>query len=71
MGFGYKVQKLLCHRLREIGVANQMNPDEAVGKFLKDVGEQYGDKLGFETTLNNLKAPDSELCKDRIRRDLE
>jgi chaperonin cofactor prefoldin len=56
MGFGYKVQKLLWHRVREIGVANQMDPDEAVGKFLKDVEEQYDDKLGFESKLNNLKA---------------
>jgi hypothetical protein len=56
MGFGYKVQKLLWHRVREIGVANQMDPDEAVGKFLKDVEEQYDDKLGFESKLNDLKA---------------
>ena len=56
MGFGYKVQKLLRHRVREIGFANQMHPDEAVGKFLRDLEEQYDDKLGFESKLNNLKS---------------
>ncbi|MGC1931307.1 MAG: hypothetical protein WA667_20240 [Candidatus Nitrosopolaris sp.] len=60
MGFGLKVQKLLWNKVREIGVANQMNPDEAVRKFLKDV-EQYDDKLGFESQLHNLKA---EIQKD-------
>jgi hypothetical protein len=44
MGFGLKEQKLLWHKVREIAVANQMNPDEAVQKFMKDEGEQYDKK---------------------------
>ncbi len=44
MGFGLKEQKLLWHKVREIAVANQMNPDEAVQKFMKDDGEQYDKK---------------------------
>ena len=55
MGFGLKVQKTLWSKISEIGVANQMNPDEAVQKFMKDV-ELYDDKLGFEAQLHNLKA---------------
>ena len=55
MGFGLKVQKTLWSKIREIGVANQMNPDEAVQQFMKDV-ELYDDKLGFEAQLHNLKA---------------
>ena len=57
MGFGLKVQKILWSKIREIGVANQMNPDIAVQKFMKDV-ELYDDKLGFEAQLQNLKAGD-------------
>ena len=57
MGFGLKVQKILWSKIREIGVANQMHPDEAVQKFMKDV-ELYDDKLGFEVKSHNLKAGD-------------
>ena len=45
MGFGLKEQKLLWHKVREIGGANQMIPKEAVQKFLKDVKEEYDTKL--------------------------
>ena len=55
MEFGLKELKLLWSKIREIGVANQMNPDEAVRKFMKDI-ELYDDKLGFESQLHNLKA---------------
>ena len=44
MGFGLKEQKLLWHKVREIAVLNQMNPDEAVQKFMRDEGEQYDKK---------------------------
>jgi hypothetical protein len=47
MGFGLKVQKLLWSKIREIGRANEIDPDEAVQKFMKDM-ELYDDKLGFE-----------------------
>jgi hypothetical protein len=53
MGFGLKVQKLLWCK-REIGIANQKNPDEAVQKFMKDM-ELYDDKLGFKPELNDFK----------------
>ena len=55
MGFGLKAQRILWSKIREIGIANQMSPDEAVRKFMKDI-ELYDDKLGFEAQLHNLKA---------------
>ena len=56
MGFGLKEQKLLWHKVREIGVANQMSPKEAVQKFLKDVDEEYDAKLGFEPKIQKSKS---------------
>jgi hypothetical protein len=56
MGFGLKEQKLLWHKVREIGVANQMNPKEAVQKFLKDVEEEYDAKLGFEPKIQKSRS---------------
>jgi hypothetical protein len=55
MGFGLKEQKLLWHKIREIGGANQMDADEAVRRFMKDVEEQYDAKLGFESKIQNTK----------------
>ena len=43
MGFGLKEQKLLWTKIMEIGVANQMSPDQAVQKFMNDV-ELWDDK---------------------------
>ncbi len=48
MGFGLKELKQLWHTIREIAEANNIPPKEAVSKFLKDIDEQYDDKLGFE-----------------------
>jgi hypothetical protein len=56
IGFGLKEQKLLWHKVREIGVANQMSPKEAVQKFLKDVEEEYDTKLGFEPKIQKSKS---------------
>jgi hypothetical protein len=56
MGFGLKEQKLLWHKVREIGAAYQMNPKEAVQKFLKDLEEEYYTKLGFEAKIQTSKS---------------
>ncbi|MGB7952982.1 MAG: hypothetical protein WCF23_03300 [Candidatus Nitrosopolaris sp.] len=56
MGFELKVQKLLWHKVREIGDANYIEPDKAVQKFMKDVEEQYDDMLGFGSRIQNLKS---------------
>jgi predicted DNA-binding protein YlxM (UPF0122 family) len=48
MGFGLKELKQLWYTIREIAEANNIPPKEAVSKFLKDIDEQYDNKLGFE-----------------------
>jgi len=48
MGFGLKELKQLWYTVREIAEANNFPPKEAVSKFLKDIDEQYDNKLGFE-----------------------
>jgi hypothetical protein len=40
----------------ELSLANNIKPDEAVSKFLKDIENQYDKKMGLETTINNLKS---------------
>jgi hypothetical protein len=55
MGFGLKELKQLWHTIREIVEANNIPPKEAVSKFLKDIDEQYDDKLGFESKINEKK----------------
>jgi hypothetical protein len=47
MGFGLKELKFLSHTIREIAGANNIPPDKAVQKFIKDIEEQYDDKLGL------------------------
>jgi hypothetical protein len=56
IGFGLKEQKLLWHKVREIGDANHIKPNEAVQKFMKDVEEEYDDTLGFELKIQNSKS---------------
>ena len=56
LGFGLKVQKLLWHKVREIGIANHMDPDDAVEKFMMDVEEQYDDILGFQPKILKSKS---------------
>ena len=51
MGFGLKELKQLWHTIREIVEANNIPPKEAVSKFLKDIDEQYDDKLGFDSKV--------------------
>jgi len=55
MGFGLKELRLLWNMIGEISEANKINHQEAVSKFLKDIEEQYDDKLGFEKKINEKK----------------
>ena len=55
MKFGLKEQKQLWLTIREIAGENNIALDEAVSKFLKDIEEQYDDKLGFENKINEKK----------------
>ena len=52
MEFGLKEIKQLWHTILEITEANGISHREAVSKFLKDVEEQYDDKLGFEAKVS-------------------
>jgi hypothetical protein len=52
MKFGLKEIKQLWNNILEIAGANGISHGEAVSKFLKDVEEQYDDKLGFEAKVN-------------------
>jgi hypothetical protein len=51
--------------MREIAEANNIPPEEAVSKFLKDIDEQYDDKLGFESNVEEKKEELAQL-KNKI-----
>jgi hypothetical protein len=55
MKFGLKELKQLWLAIREIAGENKIALDEAVSKFLKDIEEQYDNKLGFENKTNEKK----------------
>jgi hypothetical protein len=52
MGFGFKQITQLWNTILEITEANKIPYKEAVSKFLRDVDEQYDNKLGFESKVN-------------------
>ena len=56
MSFGLKELKQLRHTVVEIAKANNISSKQAVQKFIKDVEEQYDDKLGFESKLDKLRS---------------
>jgi hypothetical protein len=55
MDFGLEL-KQLANMVREIADANNMSTYEAIQKFFVDLEEQYDEKLGFESKLENFKA---------------
>jgi hypothetical protein len=67
MGFGLKELKLLWHTINEITDANNISPFESVKKFLKDIEEQYDDKLGFETKISKLQTEVNRLAQEEAR----
>jgi uncharacterized coiled-coil DUF342 family protein len=67
MGFGLKELKLLRHTVREIAVANNIRPDNAVQKFLRDIAEQYDDKLGLESKVDKLRTEVNRLIQEEAR----
>ncbi len=56
MGFGLKELKLLRHTIAETAKANNISNKQAVQKFIRDVDEQYDDKLGFESKLDKVRS---------------
>jgi hypothetical protein len=63
MGFGFKQMKQLWNIILEITEANKVSYKEAVSKFLGDVDEQYDNKLGFESKVQEKKERDFEFKK--------
>ncbi len=61
IGFGLKELKQLYGTIMELSLANNIKPDEAVSKFLNDIESQYDEKMGLETTINNLKSEKKKL----------
>ena len=61
MGFGLKELKILWYTIKEIAAANNISEDESLEKFYKDIEEQYDDKLGFESKVENLRAEANRL----------
>ena len=56
MDLGLHKLKQLRGTILEIADANNIPAEEAVTKFLKDVEDQYDEKLGFENEVNERKA---------------
>jgi hypothetical protein len=60
-GFGFKELKQLKNTIMEIAVSNDISTYKAGKKFCKDVENQYDSKLGFETTINEIKTEREKL----------
>jgi hypothetical protein len=54
MQFGVKDLKQLRYTILEIAKANDISPDKATSKFLKDIEKDYDNKLGFETKIKEI-----------------
>ena len=54
IGFGLKELKLLYHTVDEISIANNIPIGDGVKKFLKDVDDNYDDRLGFASKVEKL-----------------
>jgi hypothetical protein len=67
MRFGLEELKLLWNTINEITVANNMPLYEAQQKFFKDIKEQYDNKLGFESKVQNLKTEVNTLTQEKKR----
>lgn len=61
LGCGLKQLQQLLNTLMEISLANNILVSNALPKFLKDLDEQYDEKLGFESAINNLRAEKEKL----------
>ena len=68
MNFGLKELQQLWLTILEIAKVNNIPSEEAVSKFLKDIEEQYDDKLGFESKVQEKKEELAQL-NNKITRD--
>jgi hypothetical protein len=62
-GFGLKELKLLYHTVDEISIANNIPIGDGVKKFLKDVDDNYDDRLGFASKVEELSSEKTRLTQ--------
>src|ERR1051326_8206889 len=67
MGFGLEELKLLWNTINERAVANNIPLNEAPQKFVKDIEEHYGNNLGFESKVQNIKTEVNTLTQEKKR----
>jgi hypothetical protein len=69
LGFGLKELKLLHQTILEISIANNIPMQSGVKQFLKDIDDNYDDRLGFESKVEKLNLEITRLTQeqDRIR----
>jgi len=67
MNFGLKELKLLWNTIIEIAAANNIPREQAVSKFFKDIEQQYDDKLGFESKIDELQVEVNKLNRQELK----
>ncbi len=67
MGFGFEELKLLWNTINDSALANKLPMYDAQQKFFKDVEEQYDNKLGFESTVQNLQLEINKLSEQNSK----
>jgi hypothetical protein len=65
MNFGYKELNQLWLTILEIANGNNIPSQEAVSKFIKDIKEQYDNKLGFESKVTE-KRKELDLLNNQV-----
>ena len=65
MNFGYKELNQLWLTVLEIANGNNIPSQEAVSKFIKDIEEQYDNKLGFESKVTE-KRKELDLLNNQV-----
>ena len=63
-GFGLKELKLLYHTVEEISIANNIPIGDGVKKFLKDIDDNYDDRLGFASKVEKLNLEITRLTQE-------
>jgi hypothetical protein len=61
LGCGLKELKKLLNLINESALANDINRNDSVKKFFKDLEAQYDNKLGFEKVVDELKKEKKKL----------
>jgi hypothetical protein len=63
IGFGLKELKLLFYTIKEVAAENKIPEDLAVQKFFSDIEKNYDNKLGLDSTLEQLRSQIGEMDK--------